>query len=88
MQHQAYINASVDIRIPTEVESVNYNQIDKEKENLADYLFNNPGELLKYNVINIIYLQNFLDTDTNIKCAAMNYCVEEKTQNLKMKLNI
>ncbi|SUK49339.1 putative phi PVL-like protein [Staphylococcus aureus] len=53
MQHQAYINASVDIRIPTEVESVNYNQIDKEKENLADYLFNNPGELLKYNVINI-----------------------------------
>ncbi|MFZ8206642.1 DUF3113 family protein, partial [Staphylococcus aureus] len=26
MQHQAYINASVDIRIPTEVESVNYNQ--------------------------------------------------------------
>ncbi|EZT65585.1 DUF3113 family protein, partial [Staphylococcus aureus] len=25
MQHQAYINASVDIRIPTEVESVNYN---------------------------------------------------------------
>ncbi len=51
MQHQAYINASVDIRIPTEVESVNYNQIDK--ENLADYLFNNPGELLKYNVINI-----------------------------------
>ncbi|SBB97956.1 phage protein [Staphylococcus aureus] len=31
MQHQAYINASVDIRIPTEVESVNYNQIDKEK---------------------------------------------------------
>lgn len=33
--------------------SVNYNQIDKEKENLADYLFNNPGELLKYNVINI-----------------------------------
>ncbi|AWQ91020.1 hypothetical protein CSC52_1486 [Staphylococcus aureus] len=46
MQHQAYINASVDIRIPTEVESVNYNQIDKEKENLADYLFNNPGELL------------------------------------------
>ncbi|MGV1143190.1 DUF3113 family protein [Staphylococcus aureus] len=54
MQHQAYINASVDIRIPTEVESVNYNQIDKEKENLADcYLLNNPGELLKYNVINI-----------------------------------
>ncbi|HDC5858729.1 TPA: DUF3113 family protein [Staphylococcus aureus] len=53
MQHQEYINASVDIRIPTEVESVNYNQIDKEKENLADYLFNNPGELLKYNVINI-----------------------------------
>ncbi|KAH35093.1 hypothetical protein W700_02677, partial [Staphylococcus aureus VET1844R] len=44
MQHQAYINASVDNRIPTEVESVNYNQIDKEKENLADYLFNNPGE--------------------------------------------
>ncbi|CAC9420841.1 phage protein [Staphylococcus aureus] len=35
MQHQAYINASVDIRIPTEVESVNYNQIDKEKENLG-----------------------------------------------------
>ena len=32
MQHQAYINASVDIRIPTEVESVNYNQIDKEKK--------------------------------------------------------
>ncbi len=41
MQHQAYINASVDIR-STEVKSVNYNQIDKEKENLADYLFNNP----------------------------------------------
>ncbi|WP_312582929.1 SA1788 family PVL leukocidin-associated protein [Staphylococcus aureus] len=34
MQHQAYINASVDIRIPTEVESVNYNQIDKEREKI------------------------------------------------------
>ncbi len=103
--------------------SVNYNQIDKEKENLADYLFNNPGELLKYNVINIkvltfrggmmarrkvirVRIKGKLMTlrevsekyhispellryrYTNIKCAAMNYCVEEKTQNLKMKLNI
>ncbi|HEG8726915.1 TPA: DUF3113 family protein [Staphylococcus aureus] len=53
MQHQAYINASVDIRIPTEVESVNYNQIDKEKDTLAKRLDDNPDELLKYDNITI-----------------------------------
>ncbi|HCH9868094.1 TPA: DUF3113 family protein, partial [Staphylococcus aureus] len=42
MQQQAYINATIDIRIPTEVEYRYFDDVDKEKETLADYLYNNP----------------------------------------------
>ncbi|HEA3381160.1 TPA: DUF3113 family protein [Staphylococcus aureus] len=48
MQQQAYINATIDIRIPTEVEYQHFDDVDKEKEMLADYLYNNPGEILEY----------------------------------------
>ncbi|HEB2184890.1 TPA: DUF3113 family protein, partial [Staphylococcus aureus] len=44
MQQQAYINATIDIRIPTEVEYQYFDDVDKEKESLADYLYNNPNE--------------------------------------------
>ncbi|HCY7882897.1 TPA: DUF3113 family protein [Staphylococcus aureus] len=53
MQHQAYINASVDIRIPTEVEYQHYDDVDKEKDTLAKRLDDNPDELLKYDNITI-----------------------------------
>ncbi|MBJ6130594.1 DUF3113 family protein [Staphylococcus aureus] len=53
MQQQAYINATIDIRIPTEVECRNYTSVDNEKEALADYLYNNPDELLNYDSITI-----------------------------------
>lgn len=55
MQQQAYINATIDIRIPTEVECRNYTSVDNEKEALADYLYNNPNELLNYDSITIRY---------------------------------
>ncbi|MBJ6291806.1 DUF3113 family protein [Staphylococcus aureus] len=53
MQQQAYINATIDIRISTEVECRNYTSVDNEKEALADYLYNNPDELLNYDSITI-----------------------------------
>ncbi|HDG5404090.1 TPA: DUF3113 family protein [Staphylococcus aureus] len=53
MQQQAYINATIDIRIPTEVEYHHFDDVDKEKEALADYLYNNLDELLKYDNITI-----------------------------------
>ncbi|WP_251356846.1 DUF3113 family protein [Staphylococcus aureus] len=53
MQQQAYINATIDIRIPTEVEYNHFDDVDKEKEALADYLYNNPDEILEYDSITI-----------------------------------
>ncbi|HCU8840158.1 TPA: DUF3113 family protein [Staphylococcus aureus] len=53
MQQQAYINATIDIRIPTEVEYQHYDDVDKEKEVLADYLYNNPDEILEYDNLKI-----------------------------------
>ncbi|HAR7220031.1 TPA: DUF3113 family protein [Staphylococcus aureus] len=53
MQQQAYINATIDIRIPTEVEYQHYDDVDKEKESLAERLDKNPDELLKYDDIKI-----------------------------------
>ncbi|HCV9184392.1 TPA: DUF3113 family protein [Staphylococcus aureus] len=53
MQQQAYINATIDIRIPTEVEYHHFDDVDKEKEALADYLYNNPDEILEYDSITI-----------------------------------
>ncbi|EML9812314.1 DUF3113 family protein [Staphylococcus aureus] len=53
MQQQAYINATIDIRIPTEVEYQHFDDLDKEKEMLADYLYNNPGEILEYDNLKI-----------------------------------
>ncbi|HCY7110151.1 PV83 orf 23-like protein [Staphylococcus aureus] len=53
MQQQAYINATIDIRIPTEVENKHFGDVDKEKETLAKRLDDNPDELLKYDNITI-----------------------------------
>ncbi|HCY8626465.1 TPA: DUF3113 family protein [Staphylococcus aureus] len=53
MQQQAYINATIDIRIPTEVEYQHYDDVDKEKDTLAKRLDDNPNELLKYDNITI-----------------------------------
>ncbi|EWK30803.1 phage protein [Staphylococcus aureus H72119] len=53
MQQQAYINATIDIRIPTEVEYQHFDDVDKEKEMLADYLYNNPNEILEYDNLKI-----------------------------------
>ncbi|HHW7878302.1 TPA: DUF3113 family protein [Staphylococcus aureus] len=53
MQQQAYINATIDIRIPTEVEYQHFDDVDKEKEMLAKRLDDNPDELLKYDNITI-----------------------------------
>ncbi|MGV8698499.1 DUF3113 family protein [Pseudomonas aeruginosa] len=53
MQPQAYINATIDIRIPTEVEYQHYDDVDKEKDTLAKRLDDNPDELLKYDNITI-----------------------------------
>ncbi|HDB5320039.1 TPA: DUF3113 family protein [Staphylococcus aureus] len=52
-QQQAYINATIDIRISTEVEYQHFDDVDKEKEALADYLYNNPDEILEYDSITI-----------------------------------
>ncbi|HCW8127111.1 TPA: DUF3113 family protein [Staphylococcus aureus] len=51
MQQQAYINATIDIRIPTEVEYQHFDDVDK--ESLADYLYNNPDEILEYDNLKI-----------------------------------
>lgn len=53
MQQQAYINATIDIRIPTEVEYQHFDDVDKEKEALAYYLYNNPDEILEYDNLKI-----------------------------------
>lgn len=53
MQQQAYINATIDIRIPTEVEYQHFDDVDKEKKALADYLYNNPDEILEYDNLKI-----------------------------------
>ncbi|HCV1538857.1 TPA: DUF3113 family protein [Staphylococcus aureus] len=53
MQQQAYINATIDIRIPTEIEYQHYDDVDKEKDTLAKRLDDNPDELLKYDNITI-----------------------------------
>ncbi|HDA8695269.1 TPA: DUF3113 family protein [Staphylococcus aureus] len=53
MQQQAYINATIDIRIPTEVEYKHFGDVDKEKDTLAKRLDDNPDELLKYDNITI-----------------------------------
>ncbi|MBH4674218.1 DUF3113 family protein [Staphylococcus aureus] len=52
MQQQAYINATIDIRIPTEVEYQHFDDVD-EKDVLADYLYNNPDEILEYDNLKI-----------------------------------
>ncbi|SGS17569.1 DUF3113 family protein [Staphylococcus aureus] len=53
MQQQAYINATIDIRIPTEVKYQHFDDVDDEKETLADYLYNNPNEILEYDNLKI-----------------------------------
>ncbi|HEA6148464.1 TPA: DUF3113 family protein [Staphylococcus aureus] len=53
MQQQAYINATIDIRIPTEVKYQHYDDVDKEKDMLAKRLDDNPDELLKYDNLKI-----------------------------------
>ncbi|HAR7231695.1 DUF3113 family protein [Staphylococcus aureus] len=52
-QQQAYINATIDIRIPTEVEYQHFDDVDDEKDALAKRLDDNPDELLKYDNITI-----------------------------------
>ncbi|HCU8474533.1 TPA: DUF3113 family protein [Staphylococcus aureus] len=53
MQQQAYINATIDIRILTEVEYQRFDDVDDEKDMLAKRLDDNPDELLKYDNITI-----------------------------------
>ncbi|HCU0816140.1 TPA: DUF3113 family protein [Staphylococcus aureus] len=53
MQQQAYINATIDIRIPTEVKYQHFDDVDDEKDMLAKRLDDNPDELLKYDNITI-----------------------------------
>ncbi|HEK4097941.1 TPA: DUF3113 family protein, partial [Staphylococcus aureus] len=45
--------ATIDIRIPTEVEYQHFDDVDNEKDALADYLYNNPGEILEYDNLKI-----------------------------------
>lgn len=52
-QQQAYINATIDIRILTEVEYQRFDDVDDEKDMLAERLDKNPDELLKYDNITI-----------------------------------
>lgn len=52
-QQQAYINATIDIRIPTEVEYQHFDDVDDEKDALAKRLDDNPDELLKYDNLKI-----------------------------------
>ncbi|HFN8672425.1 TPA: DUF3113 family protein [Staphylococcus aureus] len=53
MQQQAHINATIDIRIPTEVEYQHFDDVDNEKDALAKRLDDNLDELLKYDNITI-----------------------------------
>ncbi|EOD3641554.1 TPA: DUF3113 family protein [Staphylococcus aureus] len=59
MQQQAYINATIDIRILTEVEYQRFDDVDDEKDMLAERLDKNPDELLKYDDIKIrhVYIE-------------------------------
>ncbi|HDI1468878.1 TPA: DUF3113 family protein [Staphylococcus aureus] len=52
-QQQAYINATIDIRILTEVEYQRFDDVDDEKDMLSERLDKNPDELLKYDDIKI-----------------------------------
>ncbi|HHU6768400.1 TPA: DUF3113 family protein [Staphylococcus aureus] len=52
-QQQAYINATIDIRIPTEVDYQHFDDVDKEKDALAKRLDDKPDELLNYDSITI-----------------------------------
>ncbi|HCJ9997743.1 TPA: DUF3113 family protein [Staphylococcus aureus] len=52
-QQQAYINATIDIRILTEVEYQRFDDVDDEKDMLAERLDKNSDELLKYDDIKI-----------------------------------
>ncbi|HDA7197043.1 TPA: DUF3113 family protein, partial [Staphylococcus aureus] len=45
--------ATIDIRIPTEVEYHHFDDVDDEKDMLAKRLDDNPDELLKYDSITI-----------------------------------
>ncbi|CAC9079523.1 hypothetical protein O714_02265 [Staphylococcus aureus M0715] len=58
-QQQAYINATIDIRILTEVEYQRFDDVDDEKDMLAERLDKNPDELLKYDDIKIrhVYIE-------------------------------
>ncbi|KZS37128.1 hypothetical protein TM58_004600 [Staphylococcus aureus] len=47
------MNATIDIRIPTEVEYHHFDDVDDEKDMLAERLDKNPDELLKYDDIKI-----------------------------------
>ncbi|HDP2380254.1 TPA: DUF3113 family protein [Staphylococcus aureus] len=53
MQQQTYINATIDIRIPTEVEYHHFDDVDDEKDMLAKRLDDNPDELLEYDNLKI-----------------------------------
>ncbi|MDT4119193.1 DUF3113 family protein [Staphylococcus aureus] len=53
MQQQAYINATIDIRIPTEVEYQHFDDVDDEKDALAKRLDDNPNEILEYDNLKI-----------------------------------
>ncbi|HFG0263534.1 TPA: DUF3113 family protein [Staphylococcus aureus] len=53
MQQQAYINATIDIRIPTEVEYHHFDDVDDEKDMLAKRLDDNPDEILEYDNLKI-----------------------------------
>ncbi|HDE3444293.1 TPA: DUF3113 family protein [Staphylococcus aureus] len=53
MQQQAYINATIDIRIPTEVEYQHFDDVDDEKDALAKRLDDNPDKLLEYDNLKI-----------------------------------
>ncbi|WP_302564819.1 DUF3113 family protein [Acinetobacter baumannii] len=47
------MNATIDIRIPTEVDYQHFDDVDDEKDMLAKRLDDNPDELLKYDNITI-----------------------------------
>ncbi|EOB6961936.1 DUF3113 family protein [Staphylococcus aureus] len=53
MQQQVYINATIEIRIPTEVEYQHFDDVDDEKDTLAKRLDDNPDEILEYDNLKI-----------------------------------
>ncbi|WP_078367795.1 DUF3113 family protein [Staphylococcus aureus] len=46
-------NLGCNLRIPTEVEYKHFGDVDNEKDALADYLYNNPNEILEYDNLKI-----------------------------------